>query len=223
MSERIGVLGGTFDPVHHGHLRSALEVLESCGLERVLLVPAGRPPHRARPVAPAELRVRMLRAAVAAEPRLAVDDRETRRDGPSYTVDTLQSLRAEVGERPLCLIVGADAFLGLVSWHRWRELFALAHLIVMRRPGWALEPAGELAQVLAERGGEDAGALRRRPGGLIHVQPVTALEISSSAIRALVAGGGDPRFLLPDAVRDLVMASSVYQQPATAAAGSMEV
>ncbi len=130
----VGVFGGTFDPVHHGHLRTALEVLEGCGLEQLRLVPALVPPHRPQPRAPAPLRLEMLRRAVAGEPRLVVDDRELRRGGPSYTVDTLAELRAAVGTRPLCLVLGADAFLGLPGWHRWRELFALAHLVVVERP-----------------------------------------------------------------------------------------
>jgi nicotinate-nucleotide adenylyltransferase len=220
----LGVLGGAFDPVHLGHLRPALEVLEGCRLGQMLLVPYGEPAHRARPAAPAELRLRMLRAAVSAEPRFVVDDREIRRGGTSYTVDTLLSLRAEAPERPLCLVLGADAFLGLPGWHRWRELLSLAHLVVMLRPGWALEPDGELAQVYARHRADDPAVLSRPGGGAIRVQPVTPLGISSSAIRALVAGGGDPRFLVPDAVRDLLMSSDCYRMPAAPAAGdAMEV
>jgi nicotinate-nucleotide adenylyltransferase len=186
-------------------------------------MPVGAPPHRAPSVAPAELRLRMLHAAVAGEPRLAVDDRETRRCGPSYTIDTLLELRAEVGERPLCLVLGADAFLGLASWRRWRELFSLAHFIVMRRPGWTLEPEGELAPLFRKRLVDDPAALRRAGGGTILVQPVTLLDISSSAIRALLRGGGDPRFLVPDPVRDLLRRSACYGGAAAMAAGSMEV
>lgn len=228
----LGMLGGAFDPVHVGHLRPAFEVLEDCGLDRLLLVPCGLPPHRAPPVAPAALRVRMLRAATAAEPRFVVDERETRRDGYSYTVDTLLSLRAEQGERPLCLLLGADAFLGLESWHRWREIPDLAHVIVMRRPGWPLEPQGELAQLLATRRSDDVADLHRRAAGVIRVHPVTALAISSSAVRALLAVGGDPRFLVPDPVRELLATNGCYRtsatsdppdNPAAARAASMEV
>ncbi len=219
----LGILGGTFDPVHHGHLRAALEVLESCRLAGLRLVPTGTPPHRALPVASAELRLQMLRAAVGCEPRLTVDDRETRRRGPSYTVETLEALREELGARPLCLVLGADAFRELESWHRWRELFGLAHIVLVHRPGCRLEAAGALAEELAQRRSEDVGALHRLASGTIRVQPVTALEISSSAIRALVAGGGDVRFLVPDAVRDLCMSSGCYRQRAAAAPGSTEV
>ncbi|CAG0940990.1 nicotinate-nucleotide adenylyltransferase [Gammaproteobacteria bacterium] len=218
----VGVFGGTFDPVHHGHLRTALEVLEGCGLEQLRLVPALVPPHRPQPRAPASLRLEMLRRAVAGEPRLVVDDRELRRGGPSYTVDTLAELRAAVGTRPLCLVLGADAFLGLPGWHRWRELFALAHLVVVERPGTRLEPDAELAAWLAGRRSEDAAALTASSAGLLRMQPVTPLAISASAIRALLAGGGDPRFLVPEAVRELIMASRCYPSNTGPPAGSKE-
>jgi nicotinate-nucleotide adenylyltransferase len=218
----VGIFGGTFDPVHHGHLRAALEVMDRCRLADMRLIPAGTPAHRAPAVASAELRLRMLRAAVSGEPRLVADDREMRRPGPSYMVDTLASLRAELGARPLCLVLGADAFLDLPSWHRWREILVLAHLIVVPRPGCALPAQGELAELLAARRRGDLMALHRASAGMIFVEAVTPLEISSSAIRALVAAGGDPRFLVPDAVRDLVISSGCYLRPAGTAAGSKE-
>lgn len=210
----IGVLGGTFDPVHLGHLRTALEVLEHCRLSGVRLIPCAVPPHRPAAVASTGLRLRMLQAAVAGDSRFAVDERELRRPGPSYTVDTLLSLRAELGPVSLCLIVGADAFLGLPAWHRWREIVALCHIVVVHRPGWELTGgAEEVAGLLRERRSDDPEALRSSPAGAIRVQPVTALDISSSAIRVLVAGGGDPKFLVPDAVRDLISSSGCYAQP----------
>ena len=210
----VGILGGTFDPVHHGHLRAALEVLEGCRLAAMRLIPAGSPPHRAAPVASAELRAQMLRAAVASEPRLVVDAREIQRPGPSYTVDTLTALRAEFGPRPLCLVLGADAFPGLPSWHRWRELCGLAHVIIIPRPGCELAAEGEVGALLAARRSEDVMALHRASAGVIRVHAVTPLDISSSAIRALAGAGGDSRFLVPDAVRDIVMKSGCYRKPA---------
>jgi nicotinate-nucleotide adenylyltransferase len=210
----IGVLGGSFDPVHHGHLRAALEVVEACALAGMRLIPVGQPPHRQPPVASAEERLRMLRAAAAAESRFNVDEREIRRIGPSYTVDTLRELRAEVGGQPICLVLGADAFLGLPTWHRWCDLPELAHIIVMHRPGVPLVPGTDLAELLAARRRDTLAELTRGPAGTIRVQPVTQLDISSSAIRALVNAGGDPRYLVPDAVRDLLMKSGCYRKSA---------
>jgi len=207
----LGLFGGTFDPVHHGHLRTALEVLESCRLGELRLVPASVPPHRPQPRAPAALRLEMLRQAVAGEPRLVADDCELRRGGPSYTVDTLGGLRAQHGSRPLCLVLGADAFLGLPGWHRWAEILELAHLVVVRRPGSRLAPGAELAAAVAGRYCSSAAELASGPAGRVLVQEVTQLEISASAIRRLVAGGRDPRYLVPDAVRRLIAESGCYR------------
>jgi nicotinate-nucleotide adenylyltransferase len=219
----IGILGGTFDPVHLGHLRTAVEVIERCRLSSLRLMPCGMPPHRPPPVAGADLRLRMLRAALAGEPRLAVDERELQRPGPSYMVDSLASLRAEFGTRGLCLVLGADAFLGLPSWKRWREICDLAHLIVLRRPGCEIQVDGELRDLLAARASDDITALHRAAAGVIRIEPVTQLDISSSAIRALVAAGDDPRYLVPDAVRDIILSTGCYRNFAGPAAGSTEV
>jgi nicotinate-nucleotide adenylyltransferase len=219
----IGILGGTFDPVHIGHLRTAFELLGSCGLSEVRFIPCGIPPHRPPPVAPAELRLQMLQAALAGEQRFRVDDRELRRPGPSYMVDTLDSLRSEVADASLSLLLGADAFVGLPDWHRWQDIPRLAHLIVVHRPGWQLPVTGPLAALLDERHAAGAAALRREPAGLVLAQPVTQLEVSSSAIRALVGRGGDPRFLVPDAVRAIIIQSGCYGRSSTGAAGDTEV
>jgi nicotinate-nucleotide adenylyltransferase len=219
----IGVLGGMFDPVHIGHLRTALEVLTSCQLSSVRFVPCGAPPHRAAPVAAAPLRLQMLRSALAAEPRFLIDERELTRTGPSYTVDTLASLRVEFSDVPLCLVLGADAFLGLPEWHRWQELTDLAHLIVVHRPGWSLPASGAMAGIIAQRRAAGPAALRDRPAGLIFTQPVTQLEISSSAVRALIASGGDPRFLVPDPVRDIILSSGCYGGRTAGGLSSAEV
>jgi nicotinate-nucleotide adenylyltransferase len=165
----------------------------------------------------------MLRAALAGEPRLAVDERELRRPGPSYTVDSLTSLRAEVGERPLCLVLGADAVMGLPTWRRWREILELAHLVVLHRPGYELGGGGEVGALLAARRSDDVQALHRSPGGTIRLQAVTQLDISSSAIRALAAAGGDPRFLVPDPVRDIILSTGCYKKVTGSPAGSTEV
>src|SRR3569833_2622728 len=162
----IGLLGGTFDPIHFGHLRPAMDLLDELGLDHVRLIPCGVPPHRAAPRAHAEHRLTMLRLAVSGEPRLRVDERELRRPGPSYMVDTVLSLREELGDTPLALIIGMDALNGLATWRRWRELVALCHLIVMERPGGTAPAPGELAALgAARRVYEVADFLARAAGG----------------------------------------------------------
>lgn len=215
MQAPIGILGGTFDPIHYGHLRLAVEAAEACGLAEVRLVPAGTPPHRAAPVAPAWQRLQMARLACTGSPRLRVDDREVFKDAPCYTVDTLTELRAETGPgMPLALIVGADAFIGLDTWHRWGELFALAHLIVAQRPGYELDGArGVMAEPLcreyAARRAAPA-ALRSVPAGHIVVIAITALDISASRLRRRIAAEENVRYLLPDSVLDYIQANHLY-------------
>jgi nicotinate-nucleotide adenylyltransferase len=214
----LGILGGTFDPIHHGHLRTALELAEALGLGEVRLMPAGTPPHRPPPVAPAELRWRMLVAAVAGKSGLVPDNRELRRSGPSYTVDSLMELRAENGDRSMCLILGADAFAGLGGWHRWRELPDLAHIVVVHRPGFEVPETGTARELLAARRATSPAELAAAPAGRVLLQAVTPLEIAASAIRARVARGGDPAFLVPDAVRDLILQSGCYGAAQSSAA-----
>jgi len=206
----MGVFGGAFDPVHFGHLRTALELLEFARLEELRFVPTGDPPHRAPPQADGAARLALLQAAVEGEPRFKVDDRELRRQGPSWTVDTLAELRSEFPGRPICLVIGMDAFLGLAQWHRWEQIVELAHLLVAHRPGWQPPAEGALGALLRERGVVDGTALCGAPGGSIAVCAVTQLEISSSAIRELVRAGREPRYLVPDPVCRLLAASGCY-------------
>lgn len=212
MVRPVGILGGTFDPVHYGHLRSALELQEALELKEIRLLPSAVPPHRPAPRASAEQRLAMLRLAIAGQSGLSVDSHELERSGPSYMVDTLTSLRAELGDTPLCLILGADAFLGLPSWHRWQELNDLAHLVVMHRPGWSVESAeAALKAQLRERRLDSASALAAKPAGGIWLQPVTQLDISATALRELIAAGRSPRYLLPEAVWDYIRAQGLYR------------
>lgn len=219
----IGIFGGMFDPVHVGHLRTAFELLGACGWDHARFIPCGTPPHRSPAQASGELRLRMLRAALAGEPRFVLDERELQRPGPSYMVDTLTTLRAEFPGVPLYLALGADAFLGLAAWHRWQRLPELAHVIVVHRPGWQIPATGPLAEFAAAGRAGRVDDLRHRPAGLVWTQPVTQLEISSSAIRALIAAGGDPKFLVPDAVREIIFESGCYRPRAGGAAGHTEV
>ena len=195
----LALLGGTFDPVHLGHLRAAWEASEALDAE-VRLMPAHVPPHRPAPVASALQRVAMLRAALAGQDRLVLDTRELDRDGPSYTFDTLTAVRAQVGTRPLVLLIGSDAFAALPSWHRWRELFGLAHFGVLTRPGHVPPLPAELAAEVARREATGAEALRGSPAGHVLRIAITQLEISATRIRALLREGREPRWLLPEAL-----------------------
>lgn len=213
----IGVLGGTFDPIHYGHLRLAQELAEDLGLAQVRFIPSARPPHRDAPAGEAQHRLEMVRLAVVDNPLFAIDTREFERSSPSYTVDTLTSLRTELGTAtPLCLLLGADAFLGLPNWHRWRELFELAHIAVAHRPGF--EPGGnsptmppELKQEWQQRYSTDPGILATSPHGNILMRGTTALDISASAIRKLITCGGSPRYLLPEAVLGYIFEHQLYK------------
>jgi len=198
--EPIAILGGTFDPVHNAHLRVAWEAAEALNAQ-VRLMPAHVPPHRPAPVASAAQRVAMLRAALAGQDRLQLDTRELDRSEPSYTVDTLRQMRNEFGAaQSLILLLGADAFAGLPTWHRWRELFALAHIAVMTRPGHDASLPTELRDEIAPRRAASAAELHMSPAGKVFDLPVTPLEISASRVRALLAAGRDPRWLVPDAL-----------------------
>lgn len=205
----IGIFGGTFDPIHFGHLRAAFEMTELLSLDHVLFVPAGDPPHRSRPLADAATRLAMVRAALEDEEDFVVDEREIHRSGPSYTVLTLEELRRAHGSRPLVLLLGMDAFLGLPTWHRWTELLEFAHLAVAHRPGAVLPSSGQLGRLLASRagGGDDIASA---PAGRIFVHPGTQLDISSTDLRLALQAGRDPRYLMPEAVRRMINATGIY-------------
>ena len=206
----MGIFGGTFDPIHYGHLRTAFEMLQALRFDEVRFMPCGTPPHRADPVADAGLRLRMVEVATDDQPGFVVDDSELKREGPSYSVDTLTALRTEFPERSLGLIIGMDAFLGLPKWYHWREILELAHIVVAHRPGWRSPDVGPLGELLADRGTHRIDKLHEQASGHVYIHHVTQLEISSSEIRALVAVGRDPRFLMPDGVREIIERSGCY-------------
>jgi nicotinate-nucleotide adenylyltransferase len=210
MSEPIGLFGGTFDPIHYGHLRTSFELWQALRLAQVRFLPTGNPPHREVPLAAPELRLEMVRAAVAGINAFVVDDREIRRTGISYSVDTLIDLRREFPERSLCLLLGMDAFLGMPNWHRWREIFDLAHVVVAHRPGWKAPMTGPLGEIMVDRGTGSVRELHGAPAGRVYVHAVTQLEISSTELRQLILAGHDLRYLVPDSVRELIQRTGCY-------------
>lgn len=207
----IGIFGGTFDPIHYGHLRSAFEMLQALDFEEVRFIPCGEPPHRGVTYATAEQRSRLVELAIHGQDGFIADDRELKRGGPSYTVDTLESLRNEFPGRSLGLIVGMDAFLGLPGWHRWDEILDIAHIVVAHRPGWKAPDIGALGKLISDYGTHRVEDLHTATAGRVHIHAVTQLEISSTEIRDLVAAGRDPRFLMPDAVRDDILDFEIYK------------
>lgn len=204
----IGIFGGTFDPVHYGHLRSALEVKEIFGLDEVRLIPSSQPPHRSQPHATASMRVQMLNMAIANQPGLVIDTREIDRAGASYMVLTLESLRQDFPDQPLLLFIGSDAFNQLTSWHQWQRLFDFAHIVVLTRPGF---PVLLLDEFFAVRQVGDRDELAQNLSGKLYCQPITQLDISATAVRKIFADHHNPAFLLPDAVIAYINQNKLYQ------------
>lgn len=217
MNEPLGLFGGTFDPIHYGHLRLAEEAISQLGLGGVRWIPAGQPAHRGVPQVTARQRLEMVRRSTAENPQFFVDAAEVEAAAPSYTVPTLERLRRELGpDQPLVLLVGADAFAGLPTWHRWRDLFDLAHIAVSHRPGFPVEVTSlppELAAEFNARRLAGADGLKAAPAGGIVTFAMTQLAISATQIRKLLANGLSARYLLPDCVLDYIQIHSLYKTP----------
>jgi nicotinate-nucleotide adenylyltransferase len=212
----IGILGGTFDPIHYGHLRLAEEMLELAHLRQIRFIPAGTPPHREAPQVSARHRSAMVQLAIADQPSFVLDEREVDRASPCYTVDTLRELRAELGAaQPLCLLMGGDAFLQLHTWHEWERLFELAHIVVGSRPGFTLEDRIHTAPPALRSHYQQrlcyAAALSQQPSGGIAELAIPELEISATLIRSRVAENRSIRYLLPNAVADYIHQHHLYQ------------
>ncbi|MHB8742376.1 MAG: nicotinate-nucleotide adenylyltransferase [Sulfuricaulis sp.] len=206
----LGILGGTFDPIHFGHLRPAQEVRQALGLAEIRLLPAANPSHRQPPVATAKQRLRMVELAAASVSGFTVDDREFRRAGWSYTVPTLESLRQEFGARPLCLLLGMDAFEGLATWHQWQRLPELAHLVVMTRPGWIVPARDALPAWVRDRIEREPERLAQVGAGKIYFQTVTPQDISASRIREAIGRGEPVEESLPPAVLEYIRSHHIY-------------
>ncbi len=211
MSKRaIAIFGGTFDPVHYGHLRAAAEVSEQLGVADFRLLPAGRPPHREGTWAEARHRMAMLELALAPHADLSVDDREVQRGGPSYMADTLASIREEAADTPIMLCLGQDAANHLDHWHEWQHLLELAHLVVMTRPDAEPGYSEALTEHLVGRFVDSPELLMNRSAGCVCNVNVTRLAISSTDIRQQIADGRNPRFLLPSTVLAYIRKHGLY-------------
>lgn len=195
---KIGILGGTFDPIHIGHMRPAFEVQQQLGLDEIRLVPCHRTSHRDQPARSSLTRSHMCKLAAAELPHFVVDERELRREELSYTADTLAELHAEYPEAHLHFLMGADSFDYFQAWHRWEEILELATLVVMARPGTEY--------------GAEALALKQQCGDRIVLTQTTELRISSTALRELMAEGQDPRFLVPEPVREYILKEQLYTE-----------
>ncbi|WP_297795625.1 nicotinate-nucleotide adenylyltransferase [uncultured Marinobacter sp.] len=195
------IYGGTFDPVHHGHLRLAIELRECLGVSEISLVPCHIPPHRGSTSASSAQRLKLLQLAIADEAGLVVDDRELTRQGASFTADTLRQLREELGaQEPLVMVVGTDAFAGFDRWRDWQRIPQLAHVVVVKRPGPELDPEGVPAKLLRDHGVSAADQLHRAPCGYFLELNPPLLDISATGIRERIRSGRSPRYLLPDPV-----------------------
>lgn len=210
MLNSLAIMGGTFDPIHIGHLRSALEARELLGCDELRFIPCHQPPHRAEPSVSSAQRLHMIQLAIADEPGFRVDTREIEREGPSYTIDTLTELRAEIGANcALHLIIGMDAFVALDTWRRWDELLDFANLIVLQRPDSVFPQQNAVADLLRAHRAE-LNAVKGKAHGAIAVVQLTPLPISATTIRTLIHAQRSPRYLLPDAVWQFIRAQHLY-------------
>lgn len=209
----IGLLGGTFDPIHIGHLRPAIEARDAIGLAEVRLLPNHIPPHRANPFCASEQRLAMVKLAAQENRGFVVDERELKRNKPSWTIDTLIELRHELPDTPLCFLMGMDSLLGLPSWHRWQELLDYTHLVVNARPGWQPEYPPPVAQLLAAHQVQEVTALHRQRAGHIWLADNQPIALSATRLRTLLAEGQDVRYLLPEPVAHYIDQQGLYRDP----------
>jgi len=208
--QAVGIFGGSFDPIHLGHLRTALELLERLPLGQIRFVPCQQPVHKPQTLASAVDRLAMLKLALAGERRFSIDTRELNRATPSYMFETLMAIRQENPNTPLCLICSTDAFLNFTQWHRYREILDLAHLVVATRQGYEIDQS-KLDELLRQRLVLDTSQLAVKNAGSIYLVDTTPLAISSTAIRHMIKNGLSPRYLIPDKVRDYIINHSLYQ------------
>ncbi len=205
----IGIYGGTFNPVHYGHLRTALEIKEIFGLEQIRLIPCYQPVLKGEPSVTAITRLKMLELAIIGEKELVSDSRELDRQGASYMVDTLSSLRDEFPRQSLLLLIGSDAFTNLEQWYQWQLLFDYAHVIVMTRPDYTNKIS--VSHFFKTRLIINPVILRQTLAGKLYFQSVTQLAISSTQIREILVKKRSPRFLMPDNVINYIQQNKLYR------------
>ena len=212
----VGIFGGTFDPIHYGHLRIAEEIVKTVGLQKLYFVPAGMPRLRHSPVASPQHRVEIVRLAIQKNPDFVLDEREINRGGVSYSIDTVREFKQEFGEEiRLCFVLGADAFINLPEWNNWKELFNLCHFIVSTRPGYTLTLikellSKELREECSQRWVSNTESLRKDTSGLIFIASTTMLDISATSIRAHIAVGRSVRYLIPDIIVNYISENKLY-------------
>jgi len=215
-SPLVGIFGGTFDPIHYGHLRVAEEIVETVGLQKMYFVPAGMPRLRHSPVASSQHRVEIVRLAIQKNPDFVLDGREIYRDGVSYSIDTVREFKQEFGEEiRLCLVLGADAFIKLPEWNNWKELFNLCHFIVSTRPGYTFTLikellSKELREECSQRWVSNTETLKKETSGLIFIASTTMLDISATSIRAHIAVGRNVRHLVPSVTVNYISKNKLY-------------
>ncbi len=212
LAKPIAILGGTFDPVHVGHLRIALEIQQAYDLAEVRFIPCWQPVHRDKPFATPEQRLAMLDAAIENQPMFKIDDCEIQRQGPSYTIDTIEMLRQKFPRTPLCLILGLDAWSGFATWHRYEDILRLAHLIIAMRPSYLLPQTGKVAELLKQHQTQDVSALHTSLGGKILVHADTSIDIAATTLRDMIAKGQNPQGLLPDSIYDYIVKHHLYSE-----------
>lgn len=211
----IGILGGTFNPIHFGHLRMAEELAEGLGLNQVRFIPSANPPHKDRPLISAQQRAAMVALAIQQNQAFMLDTRELARDGASYTIDTLTSLRDELGnEISITLFMGSDAFTHFDTWHRWQEIIEHCHIALVQRPHLSSEKhrlSKTLETFLHNHYSENSEELQHSPSGIVTMRQITALDISSTDIRHALKRGNSVRYLMPDNVIDYIDQQHLYR------------
>lgn len=212
MKKPIAILGGTFDPIHYGHLRTALEIYQRYEIQEVRLIPCQQPVLKNGTHATVAQRLAMLQLAVNNESEIKIDERELHRTTPSYTFDTLVSLREELKDTPIWLVLGSDIFENFTKWYRFNELIHLAHFFVVKRPGFVLPKNGEAAQLFQTHQCDDIALLQNQNAGKIITVELTPLSISATAIREQIQKQLSPRYLLPDSVLDYINQHNLYQK-----------